>query len=67
MSTKKIKTVTQAEPEKAPETRYPKATLLKAARWKDRSDLLNAILEDGRSYTIDEVDHAINEYFNKEV
>lgn len=67
MSTKKTKTVTQAESEKAPETRYPKATLLKAARWKDRNDLLNAILEDSRSYTIDEVDHAINEYINKEV
>lgn len=46
---------------------YPKDALMRAARWKDRKDLLNALLADGASYSIEAVDQMINEYFNKEV
>lgn len=67
MSTKAKKVVDQTAPVEKPGNKYPKERLIKADRWKDRKDLLNALLDDGKVYTIDEVDRKINDYFNKEV
>lgn len=62
--TKKTKPVEKVE---APAPTYPKDVLMRAEKWADRRDLLDAILDIGKVYTIDEVDRMINEYFNKEV
>lgn len=37
-------------------TKYTKADILKAKRFADRKDALNALLEDTEMYTIEEVD-----------
>lgn len=63
MATKKT---TVAE-EKPSETKYTKAALVGSKRFEARRDLLNAILEDGKKYTISEAENKINNYLNKEV
>lgn len=66
--TKKTKPVEKVEAPQTPKApTYPKDVLMRAEKWADRRDLLDAILDIGKVYTIDEVDHMINEYFNKEV
>ena len=65
MAVKKAKSEEVVKP--TPAQTYPKATLLRADRWKDRKDLLNALLDDGKVYTIDQVDQMISDYYNKEV
>lgn len=49
------------------ETKYTKAALVGSKRFDARRDLLNAILEDGKKYTISEAENKINNYLNKEV
>jgi len=66
MATKKTRPVEDVKPTPAEPT-YPKSALLEADRWKDRKDLLNALLDDGKVYTINQVDQMIGDYFNKEV
>ena len=44
------------------ETAYNKAQILAAKRYAGRADLLNAILDDTKSYTIADVDAAISKY-----
>ena len=65
--TKKTKPVEKVEAPQTPVPTYPKDVLMRAEKWADRRDLLDAILDIGKVYTIDEVDRMINEYFNKEV
>ena len=63
MATKK----TTVEEEKPSETKHTKAALVGSKRFEARRDLLNAILEDGKKYTISEAEDKINNYLNKEV
>ena len=63
MATKKT---TVAE-ENNSETKYTKVALVGSKRFEARRDLLNAILEDGKKYTISEAENKINNYLNKEV
>lgn len=47
--------------------KYTKAALAGSKRFQSRRDLLNAILDDGKQYTIGEAEKEINNYLNKEV
>lgn len=53
--------------EQPAEIQYTKAALAGSKRFQNRRDLLNAILDDGKEYTITEAENAINNYLNKEV
>lgn len=52
---------------KAKEPTFTKEALVKSERYKDKRDLVNALLEDGQRYTLELVDKIIDEYMNKEV
>lgn len=53
--------------EKNEETTFTKAQLLKSKRYSERVDLLNVLLEDGKTYTSREVDELVKDFMNKEV
>lgn len=46
---------------------YTKEQLAASRRYADRRDLISALLEDGRSYTTDEVDALIKKYLKGKV
>ena len=46
---------------------FTREQLTEAKRYKNRRDLLDALLEDGRAYTIAEVDKKISDYLGKKV
>lgn len=46
---------------------FTKSQLIKAKRYADRTDMLNVILEDGKNYTIKEVEKLIDGFMKKEV
>lgn len=46
---------------------YNKEQLLLSAKYRDSRDLLSAILEDGKRYSIKEVDKMIQDFGKKEV
>lgn len=47
--------------------RYAKEDLIKSKRYQHRRDLLDAILEDGKTYTIQEVDNKIDKFMKGKV
>lgn len=49
------------------EPTFEKEAILRSARYKDKQDLVSALLEEGREYTLKQVDKAINDYLEKEV
>ena len=46
---------------------FTKADLLRSKRYRFKRDILNALLEDGKTYTIREVDSLIRTFLSKEV
>ena len=52
---------------KAVKETFTREQLVEAKRYKNRRDLLDALLEDGRAYTIAEVDKKISDYLGKKV
>ena len=46
---------------------YNKENILNFKRYRNRVDLLNALLEDNKAYTIDEVDALIDEFMKGKV
>lgn len=46
---------------------YSKEMLLRASKYKDNRDLLQALLEDDKFYTLEEVDALIQKYYEKEI
>jgi glutamyl/glutaminyl-tRNA synthetase len=46
---------------------FTKGQLLNSKRFSDYVDVLNALLDDGKTYTMDEVTMAIKNFMNKEV
>lgn len=46
---------------------FTKSQLIKSKRYADRTDILNVILEDGKNYTIKEVEKLIDGFMKKEV
>lgn len=64
MATKKK--VEEAEPKKAVAS-FTKAQIYNSKRFREEKDLIMAILENDKSYTIEEVDCLIKEYKGKAV
>ena len=60
-----VKNTTAKAAEQPPE--FTKEQLVKADRWFNRRDLLNALLEDDKTYTIEQVDDLIKEYYKKPI
>lgn len=46
---------------------FTKSDLVRAKRYSDKRDILNALLEDGKTYTLEEVDKMILNFLKKEV
>lgn len=46
---------------------YTKAQLLASKKYANRQDILNALLEDGKTYTTDQVDALIEKYMKGQV
>lgn len=53
--------------EKKAESRFSKEQLISSERYVKRRDLIDALLEDDRKYTIKEVDKKINEFMKGKV
>lgn len=49
------------------EAKYTKAALVASKRFQGRRDLLNVLLDEGKQYTISDVENRINNYLTKEV
>ena len=49
------------------EVKFTKEQLIVSVRFSDNSDLLNALLEDGKQYSVSEVDGKINKYMKGKV
>lgn len=49
------------------EAKFYKSQLMKSERFGDYADILNALLEDGKKYTADEANKAIQGFLKKEV
>ena len=66
----KIKETAAEMVEEKPATAAPTFTkdrLVKSKRYREKVDLINALLEEGKEYTLDEVDARIEEFMNMEV
>ena len=46
---------------------FSKSQLIKSKKYKDKVDLLMALLTDGKNYTAEEVDKLIDDFTKKEV
>ena len=46
---------------------YTKAQLLASKKYANRQDILNALLDDGKTYTTDQVDALIEKYMKGQV
>ncbi|MCI1999557.1 MAG: hypothetical protein LKJ75_02550 [Clostridia bacterium] len=44
---------------------FVKSQILKSKKYTESADLLNAVLDDGRAYTFDEIDKAIENFKKK--
>lgn len=49
------------------QTEYSKAQLLMSAKYKNRQDLLNVLLEDDKYYSTNTVDKMINDFMKGKV
>jgi hypothetical protein len=57
---KKIKEPTQAQPQEA--VRYTKEQLAGAKRYREKKDLIRALLEPGKTYTREEADELLETF-----
>ena len=46
---------------------FTKEALVKSERYKDKRDLVNALLDKDEEYTVEQVDGLIHDYMTKEV
>ncbi len=46
---------------------YTKGQILSSSRYRARRDVLGALLEDGRGYTLEETDSIINKFMERKV
>ena len=46
---------------------FNKSDLIKSKRYADKRDILNALLKDGKTYTIEQVEKMIKTFLSKEV
>lgn len=49
------------------ENSYTKEQILKSKKYKNRTDLLNTILQDNKEYTIAQVDSEIEKFMKRKV
>lgn len=54
----------RAEPD---EQKFTRGQVLSSARYRNRKDVVSALLEDGRMYTIAEVDQMVDEFMKGKV
>lgn len=47
------------------EQTFVKSQILKSKKYAESADLLNAVLDDGKAYTFDEIDKAIEDFKKK--
>lgn len=52
---------------KKTENRFTKAQVLASKKLSHSKDLINAIMEDGKTYTLKEVETKVNEYLKRKV
>jgi hypothetical protein len=52
---------------KEPETTYTPGQLVASKKYKQHRDIIVALLDDGRTYTLAEVDKAISAYLERKV
>lgn len=48
-------------------TRYTKAQLIRARRYRDQKDVLSAVLQEGMKYSFTEADKAVEEFMKGKV
>ena len=46
---------------------YPKQQIIASAKYSNRRDLLTVLLEDGKSYTFEQVEQIMNDWLKKGV
>lgn len=51
----------------ADESKFTKSQILKSKRYRDRVDLINALLKDDVKYSLEEVDKMIDKFMKKAV
>lgn len=56
-----------ANSEKKTESKFSKEELLSAVRFANRRDLLQAVLEEDKKYSISEVDKKIKDFYERKV
>ena len=57
-----------AKKEKAQEgNKFPKEKIVASKRYKDKVDLVNALLSDDKEYSLEEVDYIINNFMKGKV
>lgn len=49
------------------EPRFSKTQLVRCARYRDRRDLVDALLDDSKKYTLEQVDKMIEKFMEGEV
>lgn len=66
-----VENKTQAKKEntgnKSDETKFVKSQIVGSDKYKNRADLLNVLLEDGKEYTLSDVDKKLENFLDKEV
>lgn len=55
------------ETEKTEEVKFTKEQILKSKNYRDKRDLINALLVNGRSYALSEVDKQIEKFMEEGV
>lgn len=55
------------KPKKKTENKFTKQQVLASKKLSYSKDLINAILEDGKTYTLEEVETKVNEYLKRKV
>ena len=59
--------MTEKKVTEAKELRFTKSQLSAAKRYRNEQDLINALMEDGKTYTLDEANDLINTYLKGSV
>lgn len=57
----------EIEAKNAFENRFSKSALLESKTFRERRDILSAVLEDGRAYSKKEAEELIKKYLKKEM
>lgn len=52
---------------KSEETKFVKSQIISSDKYKNRSDLLNVLLEDDKEYTLSEIEKKLEDFLSREV